>query len=63
MCLNEKGLREYFYESYQEAQSSVGRAVNGPANRIDRLRLLGNGVVPQCAEKAFIELWKAHESP
>ncbi len=39
-----------------QAQSSVGRAVNGPACRVDRLRLLGNGVVPQCAEKAFSEL-------
>ena len=26
-------------------------------NRTDELRLLGNGVVPQCAEKAFRHLW------
>ncbi len=43
--------------SGRQTQSSVGRAVNGPAGWVDRLRLLGNGVVPQCAEKAFIELW------
>lgn len=28
------------------------------ANRVDRLRLLGNGVVPQTAEKAFTTLWQ-----
>jgi len=41
-----------------QAQSSVGGAVNGIVNRVDRLRLLGNGVVPQQAEKAFRELIK-----
>ncbi len=39
-----------------QAQSGVGRAANGPAARVDRLRLLGNGVVPQQAEKAFRHL-------
>ena len=30
-----------------------GGAANGPTNRVDRLRLLGNGVVPAQAELAF----------
>ena len=41
-----------------QAQSRLGRATNGPSRRVDRLRLLGNGVVPQQAEKAFRELIK-----
>jgi len=34
-------------------KSRLGRAVNGTNCRVDRLRLLGNGVVPQQAELAF----------
>ena len=33
----------------------------GSANRIDRLRLLGNGVVPQTAAKAWVTLEKQLE--
>jgi DNA (cytosine-5)-methyltransferase 1 len=36
-----------------QAKPRLGGAVNGPNSRVDRLRLLGNGVVPQCAELAF----------
>ena len=48
-----------------ETQSELGGATDGPrsgvdpiANRVDRLRLLGNGVVPSCAELAWRTLWK-----
>ncbi len=36
-----------------QTKSRLGRTVNGTCSRVDRLRLLGNGVVPQCAELAF----------
>lgn len=47
-----------------EAQSELGGTTDGTArgvdaitNRVDRLRLLGNGVVPECAELAFRTLF------
>ena len=40
----------------REAKPSLGRTANGSSSRVDRLRLLGNGVVPATAEKAFVTL-------
>lgn len=37
----------------EEAESSLGRTVDGPSCRVDRLRLLGNGVIPESAAIAF----------
>ncbi len=51
------GQEQHEWEEPRAIKSGVGRAVNGPSARVDRLRLLGNGVVPQCAEKAFRELY------
>ncbi len=43
-------------ENFWAIEPAVGRVANGTTNRIDRLRMLGNGVVPQQAAKAFITL-------
>ena len=64
------GEEQYEWEEPRvtEAQSELGGAVDGSrsgvdaiTNRVDRLRLLGNGVCPQTAEIAWRTLWKEIE--
>jgi DNA (cytosine-5)-methyltransferase 1 len=40
-------------EENRPAESIVGRVAHGVANRVDRLKAIGNGQVPQCAAMAF----------
>ena len=39
-----------------EPEPRLGRVVDGCADRVDRIRMLGNGVVPQTAAKAYLTL-------
>jgi DNA (cytosine-5)-methyltransferase 1 len=50
------GDRGSLRQSTGQTEPRLGRATNGASSRVDRLRLLGNGVVPATAAKAFVTL-------
>ncbi len=47
------GQPQYEWEEPRTVKSGMGRTVNGFKSRVDELRLLGNGVVPQTAALAW----------
>ena len=47
---NRRGIPQNDSGQLWEAEPSVGRVANGVPNRVDRLKSLGNAVVPQVAE-------------
>jgi len=51
-----KGCGGKTRKSHWEIEPNVGRVVDGCPDRVDRIRMLGNGVVPQTAAKAWVTL-------
>ena len=54
------GEEQYAWEEPRvtEIVGKLGGTADGTQHRVDRLRLLGNGVVPQTAELAWKTLWQ-----
>ena len=47
------GARSSIMQEDSKFEPIVGRVANGVANRVDRLKAIGNGQTPQCAALAF----------
>ena len=66
MCSNNwparPGEQQFDWEPLRTVKSKLGQNPNGSSNRVDRLRLLGNGVVPATVALAFKTLYKRIEN-
>ena len=51
------GQPQHEWEHPRTIEPGMGGATNGLSFRVDRLRALGNAVVPVVAARAFVELW------
>ena len=52
---------QFIDEPPRTAEPRLGGNAHGLPDRVDRLRALGNAVVPQQAEMAFLDLWRQLE--
>ena len=59
---NERGTQSYEGWQWWETEPDVGRVVDGVSARVDRLRGLGNAVVPQVAEYIGRLVMAAHNN-
>ena len=53
-----KGCPQRSNEPSRTVEPELGRDVDGLSQRVDRLRALGNAVVPSQAAKAFVDLYR-----
>jgi DNA (cytosine-5)-methyltransferase 1 len=59
-CDNQRRESEYAAEGWWAVEPELGRVAHGVPNRVDRIKCLGNAVVPQCAD-VFAKAIKEYE--
>lgn len=52
------GQKQCAWEEPRTTEPGLGRSTDGVPSRVDRLRALGNAVVPDVAARAFTTLWQ-----